>query len=62
MLGVFFGPPYRDWWLSYARNPEFMSPFHNHWLIRKSAAGAFTKGFIRLDRSQSSMIEVSDYA
>ncbi|KAI1144064.1 kinase-like domain-containing protein [Hypoxylon sp. FL0543] len=57
MLGAFFGPPYLDWWLSYVRDPEYMMPYCNHWLVRKSAAGAFALGLVRLDRLQPSMIE-----
>ncbi|TFY52227.1 hypothetical protein EVJ58_g10134 [Rhodofomes roseus] len=57
MLGAFFGPPYRDWWLSYARNPEHMSCYCNHWLVRTSAAKAFARGSVRLDRLQPSMVE-----
>ncbi|TVY35184.1 hypothetical protein LOCC1_G008040 [Lachnellula occidentalis] len=44
MLGAFFTPSYRDWWLAYAQMPEDMSPYHNHWLVRKSAAHAFAQG------------------
>ncbi|XXG99277.1 hypothetical protein Hte_005614 [Hypoxylon texense] len=57
MLGAFFGPPYRDWWLSYVRNPGGMIAYHNHWLIRKSAAQTFASGLIKLERLQPSMIE-----
>lgn len=59
MLGAFFTPSYRDWWLDYAQNPRFTSPYGGHWLVRKSAAGAFAQGLIKLDRLQPSMIEVS---
>ena len=58
MLGVFFSPPYRDWWLSYASNPERLQHHRSHWLVRKSAAGAFAHGLVKLDRRQPSMIEV----
>jgi hypothetical protein len=58
MLGAFFTPSYRDWWLSYARDPERMYRCYNHWLVRKSAAEAFAKGFLKLDRRLPSMIEV----
>ncbi|CAJ2507751.1 Uu.00g089370.m01.CDS01 [Anthostomella pinea] len=34
MFGAFLGAPYRDWWMSYARHPENMSPYHNHWLFQ----------------------------
>ncbi|TVY13908.1 hypothetical protein LARI1_G009029 [Lachnellula arida] len=57
MLGAFFTPSYRDWWLDYAQMPEDMSPYHNHWLVRKSAAYAFAQGFVKLDRLQPSMLE-----
>ncbi|KAI1375836.1 hypothetical protein F4677DRAFT_460122 [Hypoxylon crocopeplum] len=58
MLGAFFGPPYRDWWLSYVRNPGGMKPYYNHWLVRKSAARAFASGLVKLDRLHPSMVEV----
>ncbi|KAK3332699.1 kinase-like domain-containing protein [Cercophora scortea] len=57
MLGVFFGPPYRDWWFSNIKRPEQSSPLSNHWLVRKSAASALAQGLVRLDRQQPSMIE-----
>lgn len=59
MLSAFFGPQYRDWWLSYASDAAHMSPYRNHWLVRASAAKAFASGLVRLDRLQPSMIEVS---
>ncbi|KAI1209388.1 uncharacterized protein F4807DRAFT_460604 [Annulohypoxylon truncatum] len=57
MLGAFFGPPYRDWWLSYVRNPGGRMPESNHWLVRKSAAKAYASGLVKLDRLQPSMVE-----
>jgi aminoglycoside phosphotransferase (APT) family kinase protein len=57
MLGAFFGGPYLDWWLSYSENPGFMMPYYNHWLVKKSAARAFSRGVIKLDRLQPSMVE-----
>ncbi|KAK5994329.1 hypothetical protein PT974_04802 [Cladobotryum mycophilum] len=57
MLGVFFNSQYRDWWLSYVEELEFMSTHHTHWLVRQSAAKAFAQGLIRLDRLPQSMIE-----
>ncbi|KAL2020647.1 hypothetical protein VTK56DRAFT_8137 [Thermocarpiscus australiensis] len=57
MLGAFFGPPYRDWWLSYAQNPEFASPYSNHWLIRRSAHRAWSRGLVCLERLQPSGVE-----
>lgn len=59
MLGAFFTPPYRDWWLAYIRDPGTIDPLHSHWLVRKSAARVFKQGFIIFDRLQPSMIEVS---
>jgi hypothetical protein len=59
MLGAFFTPSYRDWWLAYTQRPEDMNPYRNHWLVRKSAAKAFAQGFVKLDRLQPSMVEVS---
>ncbi|QGA21624.1 hypothetical protein EYB26_009335 [Talaromyces marneffei] len=57
MLGAFFGPQYRDWWLFYIRNAERIGPYANHCLIRRSIADSFALGFIRLDRLQPSLIE-----
>ncbi|KAH6717567.1 hypothetical protein BKA61DRAFT_641548 [Leptodontidium sp. MPI-SDFR-AT-0119] len=57
MLGAFFTPSYRDWWLAYAQIPGDMSPYHNHWLVRKSAANAFAQGVVKLDRLHPSMVE-----
>jgi hypothetical protein len=58
MLGVFFSPPYRDWWLSYASNPGRMPHCQNHWLVQKSAARAFAQGYVKLIRQPPSMIMV----
>ncbi|KAH9897349.1 hypothetical protein F4778DRAFT_743228 [Xylariomycetidae sp. FL2044] len=57
MLGAFFGRPYRDWWLSYVKDPESLSPYHNHWLVRKSTALALARGSVRLDRRMPSFVE-----
>ncbi|KAI1662751.1 hypothetical protein F4813DRAFT_394895 [Daldinia decipiens] len=57
MLGAFFGLSYRDWWLSYIRNPEGKSPCYNHWLVRRSTAKAFASGIVRLNRLHPSMVE-----
>lgn len=59
MLTAFFGPGYRDWWLSYARNPSayVCHDFNNHWLVTKSAALAFSRGLVKLNRRQPSMIQ-----
>lgn len=61
MLGAFFSPPYRDWWLAYIRDPTSfrVSGYHSHWLVRKSAADAFANGTIRLQRLHPSVIRVS---
>ena len=61
MLGAFLSPSYRDWWLSYIKEPEFMPPLLNHWLVRKSAAKAFGQGLVKLDRLQPSMNEVNSH-
>jgi hypothetical protein len=58
MLGAFFGTPYRNWWLDYASDPECMSSYSSHWLVRKTAAREFAQGRVRLDRLQGSMLEV----
>lgn len=59
MLGAFFGPQYRDWWFDYVKDPEYITPYANHWLVRRSASAAFAGGFVHLQRLNSSMIEVS---
>lgn len=58
MLGAFFGPPYRDWWLSCAANPQRVSPYSNHWLVGSSTARALRRGVVALQRQKHSMIEV----
>jgi len=50
---------YRDWGLAYAQIPGHISPYHNHWLVRRSAAIAFAQGVVKLDRLHPSMDEVS---
>lgn len=57
MLAAFFGPPYRDWWLSTVEEGSFTSPWDDHWLVSKSAAHAFSRGLVKLDRMQPSMVE-----
>ncbi|KAL2136861.1 hypothetical protein VTI74DRAFT_587 [Chaetomium olivicolor] len=57
VLGAFFGPPYRDWWLSYVNQPEFTSPYANHWLVRRSTSQALARGLVQLERLQPSMTE-----
>lgn len=57
MLGAFFGPPYRDWWLSYSQNPQFTMSYYNHWLVKKSAVSAFSRGVVKLNRLLPSMVE-----
>ncbi|KAI1121435.1 hypothetical protein F5Y10DRAFT_272103 [Nemania abortiva] len=57
MLGIFLGPQNRDWWLDYVRNPRFVTPYGNHWLIQQSAATSFANGFVYLEQLHSSMIE-----
>lgn len=59
MLGAFLGPAYRDWWLSYIKNPSSITSLQNHWLLSTSAAMSFSRGMVRLDRLPSSMIDVS---
>lgn len=57
MLAAFFGPPYRDWWLSTIEDSSFTSPWDDHWLVSKSAGHACSRGLVRLDRMQPSMVE-----
>jgi cellulase/cellobiase CelA1 len=58
MLGAFFTPQYRDWWLSQVEDPELLPHCLSHWLVRKSAAEAFARGIVVLNRRLPSMIEV----
>ncbi|KXJ87232.1 hypothetical protein Micbo1qcDRAFT_190271 [Microdochium bolleyi] len=57
MLGAFFGPQYRDWWLTEVTRVGMLRPHQDHWLVQKSAAAAFAAGRVRLNRLQQSMIE-----
>ncbi|KAK3294461.1 kinase-like domain-containing protein [Chaetomium fimeti] len=57
MLGAFFTPPYRDWWLAQVEDPERLPHCVGHWLVRKSAAQAFARGIVVLNRRLPSMIE-----
>lgn len=61
MLGAFFSPSYRDWWLAYIGDPSDyrISCYHNHWLVRKSAVKALADGTIRLQRLYPSLVQVS---
>lgn len=61
MLGAFFGRSYRDWWLFNAQDPHFMNPYENHWLVSMSAAHAFSRGIVRLNRVSPSMVEYDVY-
>ncbi|KAH7309860.1 hypothetical protein B0I35DRAFT_359428 [Stachybotrys elegans] len=57
MLGAFFTPQYRDWWLWYAEHPDQTLPHQSHWLVCTSAARAFADGHVKLDRQLPSMTE-----
>ncbi|KAL1878540.1 hypothetical protein VTK73DRAFT_7881 [Phialemonium thermophilum] len=57
MLEAFFGPPYLNWWVAYAKDPSRMPSFRNHWLVRKSVGAAYARGRLRLDRLMPSMVE-----
>ncbi|KAM5386754.1 hypothetical protein ACJZ2D_000047 [Fusarium nematophilum] len=57
ILHAFFGTPYRNWWLAYTQRPDRINPYHSHWLVRKSAAEAFRRGLLQLNRREPSMIE-----
>lgn len=59
MLGAFFGNSYRDWLLSQAKDSGYTSSYSNHWLVRKSAYEALSRGLVCLERQEPSMIEVS---
>ncbi|KAF9771248.1 hypothetical protein IL306_011130 [Fusarium sp. DS 682] len=54
---AFFGPEYFDWWRFFIDRTENYSPYHTHWLVRKSVHKALQRGIVRLRRTPSSMIE-----
>ncbi|KAF4974269.1 hypothetical protein FZEAL_8805 [Fusarium zealandicum] len=57
LLEAFFGPQYFDWWRFFIESAENYSPYHTHWLVRKSAHKALQGGIVKLRREPSSMIE-----
>lgn len=58
MLTAFLTHAYFQWWLANAQDPGRINPYHNHWLVSKSAAQAFSDGAVKLERLQPSMVEV----
>lgn len=59
MLGAYFGAPYRDWWLSYAKDPAAMPRTSNHWLLQRSASKVYEQGLVFLARILPFRTEVS---
>ncbi|KAF4471031.1 kinase-like domain [Fusarium albosuccineum] len=57
LLVAFFGRQYFDWWCFFIDRAEMYSPYHTHWLVRKSVHKALQRGMITLRRETSSMIE-----
>ncbi|KAL2158703.1 hypothetical protein VTH06DRAFT_4185 [Thermothelomyces fergusii] len=57
MLVVFLGPTYRDWWLSYIKDPEELMPRSSHWLVQRSAAEAFARELVRLEVRRHFLLE-----
>ncbi|KAF5643559.1 kinase [Fusarium tjaetaba] len=57
MLRAFFSPPYLDWWLAYTERLKRVDPIDGHWLVRRSAAEAYSNGLVKLHRLKPSMIE-----
>lgn len=59
MLGAYFGVPYRDWWLSYSKDPAAMPRTSNHWLLQRSASKVYEQGLVFLAKILPSRTEVS---
>ncbi|KAF5026459.1 hypothetical protein F66182_1446 [Fusarium sp. NRRL 66182] len=57
ILEAFFGHQYFDWWRFFIERAEMYSPYHTHWLVRKSVHKALQRGMVNLRRTPSSMIE-----
>lgn len=58
LLVAFFGRRYFDWWYRFIDRIDTASPYHSHWLVRKSVHEALQRGMIRLLRMPTTMIEV----
>lgn len=58
LLIAFFGRQYFDWWYQFIDKINLASPYHSHWLVRKSVHEALQRGTIKLVRIPTSMIEV----
>ncbi|KAH6887446.1 hypothetical protein B0T10DRAFT_489807 [Thelonectria olida] len=57
LLVAFFGRQYFDWWHCFIDRVDISSPYHSHWLVRKSVHEALQRGVVKLVRVPSSMIE-----
>ncbi|KAI5456808.1 hypothetical protein BGZ63DRAFT_366308 [Mariannaea sp. PMI_226] len=57
LLVAFFGRQYFGWWCHFIDKAETSSPYHSHWLVRKSVHEALQRGIVKLVRVPSSMIE-----
>ncbi|RBR26208.1 uncharacterized protein FIESC28_00991 [Fusarium coffeatum] len=57
LLNAFFGRQYLDWWRHFIDRAEIYSPYHTHWLVRKSVHEALQCGMVKLKKLPSSMIE-----
>jgi len=58
LLGAFLTPELRDQLLSDAEEESY-DRFENHWLLRKSAAAAFAKGYFQLSFYRKSKVSYS---
>ena len=58
LLIAFFGRQYFDWWRHFIDRAEIYSPYHTHWLVRRSVHEALQCGMVQLKKLPSSMIEV----
>ncbi|KAG4274870.1 hypothetical protein FPRO04_08878 [Fusarium proliferatum] len=57
LLEAFFGTQYFNWWRFFIDRAEIYSPYHTHWLVRRSVHDSFQRGLVKLIRLPSSMIE-----
>lgn len=62
LLEAFFGTQYFNWWRFFIDRAEIYSPYHTHWLVRRSVHDSFQRGLVKLIRLPSSMIEVRGIA
>ncbi|KAH6621480.1 hypothetical protein B0J18DRAFT_432607 [Chaetomium sp. MPI-SDFR-AT-0129] len=57
MLESFFSSEDLETWLFSAEYPELCGPHESHWLVQKSAAETFAKGYVKLEKLGESGLE-----